>query len=87
MLCGRTEVLLYRKHLCIIQYITYLYKVYRLVHTLDIILDYVDKLMKNAIHYCLTDGKPTLPSVPPPLANAYEHPDKDTIPLFSRYKH
>ena len=44
--------------------------------------------MKKAIRYCLTDeGKPTLPSVPPPLANAYEHPDKDTIPLFSRYKH
>ena len=44
--------------------------------------------MKKAVHYCLTDeGKPTLPSVPPPLANAYEHPDKDTLPLFSCYKH
>ena len=28
--------------------------------------------MKKAIYYCLTDeGKPTLPSVPPSLANAY----------------
>ena len=44
--------------------------------------------MKKAIHYCLTDeGKPTFPSVPLPLANAYEHPDKDTVPLFSRYKY
>ena len=44
--------------------------------------------MKKAIQYCITDyNKPTLPSAPPPLASAYEHPDKDTIPLFSRYKH
>ena len=32
------------------------------------------------------DNKPILPFPPPPLASKYEHPDKDTIPLFSRYK-
>ena len=59
------------------------------MYIFDIIADYVDKLMKKAIQYCVTDdNKPTLPSAPPPpLASAYEHPDKDTIPLFSRYKH
>ena len=37
--------------------------------------------------FCKTDDdKPTLPTAPPSLASAYEHPDKDTIPLFSRYK-
>ena len=33
------------------------------------------------------DDKPALPDTPPPLASAHEHPDKDLIPLFSRYKH
>ena len=28
------------------------------------------------------DNKPTPPSSSPPLASAYAHPDKDTIPLF-----
>ena len=43
--------------------------------------------MKKAIQYCITDdNKPTFPSAPP-LASAYEHPDKNTMPLFSRYKH
>ena len=58
------------------------------MYIFDITADYVDKLMKKAIQYCITDdNKPTLPSAPPPLASAYEHADKDTIPLFSRYKH
>jgi len=44
--------------------------------------------MKKTIQFCSTDDdKPTLPIVPPPLASAYEHPDKDTIPLFACYKH
>ena len=37
--------------------------------------------------YCNDDDdKPPLPTTPPPLASAYIHPDKDHIPLFSRYK-
>ena len=46
-------------------------------------------LMQKTLQYCKTiddDDKPTLPTAPPPLARAYVHPDKDTIPLFSRYK-
>ena len=51
------------------------------------IADYVDALIKKTLHYCTTDkDKPTLPTAPPPLASAYEHPNKDHIPLFSRYK-
>ena len=43
--------------------------------------------MKKTLHFCKTDDdKLTLPTAPPFLASAYEHPDKDTIPLFSRYK-
>ena len=45
--------------------------------------------MQKTLQYCKTiddDDKPTLPTAPPPLASAYVHPDKDTIPLFSRYK-
>ena len=44
--------------------------------------------MEKALQFCIADDrdKPTLPSSPPPLASAYAHPDKDTIPLFSRYK-
>jgi len=34
----------------------------------------------------MNDDKPTLPTEPPPLASAYEHADRDTIPLFSHYK-
>lgn len=51
--------------------------------------DYVDSLMQKTLQYCKSDDdddKPTLPTAPPPLASAYTHPDKDTIPLFSRYK-
>ena len=41
------------------------------MYIFDIIADYVDKLMKKAIQYCITDdNKPTLPSAPPPLAIA-----------------
>jgi len=43
--------------------------------------------MQKTLHFCNTDDdKPTLPTVPPPLASAYKHPDKDTIPLFTLYK-
>ena len=51
--------------------------------------EYVDLLMQKTLQYCKTiddDDKATLPTAPPPLARAYVHPDKDTIPLFSRYK-
>jgi len=32
------------------------------------------------------DDTPSLPEEPPSLASQYDHPDKDLIPLFSRYK-
>ena len=52
-----------------------------------LLADYVDELMQKTLHFCtIHDDKPTLPTEPPPLASAYEHPDKDTIPLFSCYK-
>ena len=43
--------------------------------------------MLKAAELCSGEDKPTLPDSPPPLASAHEHPDKDLIPLFSRYKH
>lgn len=50
--------------------------------------EYAKELMLKAAEICsCEDDKPTLPDTPPPLASAYEHPDKDLIPLFSRYKH
>ena len=50
-------------------------------------VDYVDQLMKKTMHFFTKDDdKPPLPTPPPPLASAYTHPDKDTIPLFSRYE-
>ena len=50
--------------------------------------EYAKELMLKAAEICsCEDGKPTLPDTPPPLASAYEHPDKELIPLFSRYKH
>ena len=43
--------------------------------------------MHKTVKICLDEEhKPTLPDTPPPLASAYEHPDKDSIPRFSRYK-
>ena len=49
--------------------------------------DYVDDLLIKNLQYCQDDDdKPPLPTAPPPLASAYIHPDKDHIPLFSRYK-
>ena len=50
--------------------------------------DYVDDLIQKTLKYCKDDDddKPALPITPPPLASAYIHPDKDNIPLFSRYK-
>ena len=50
--------------------------------------DYVDDLIQKTLKYCKDDDddKPALPTTPPPLASAYIHPDKDHIPLFSRYK-
>ena len=51
-------------------------------------IEYVDELTEKTIHYCMKDDddKPTLPPHKPSLASAYIHPDKDHIPLFSRYK-
>ena len=51
--------------------------------------DYVDDLIQKTLDYCKNnedDDKPLLPTAPPSLASAYTHPDKDHIPLFSRYK-
>ena len=49
--------------------------------------EYVNTLMHKTVKICLDEeDKPTLPDTPPALASAYEHPDKDLIPLFSRYK-
>ena len=48
-------------------------------------IDYVDQLMKKTMQFFTTDeDKPSLPTPPPPLASSYT-PNKDTIPLFSRY--
>ena len=54
--------------------------------TMYYVIDYVDDLMEKTLQYCIKDDKPTLPTLPPPLASTYTHPNKDTIPLFSRYK-
>ena len=40
--------------------------------------DYVDLLMQRTLQYCKSsadDDKPALPTVPPPLASTYVHPD------------
>jgi len=47
-------------------------------------IDYVEKLMLKAVKYCAAGQKHDHSQSPPPLAGAYEHPDKDTIPSFSR---
>ena len=49
---------------------------------------YTDDLIKKVLELSMNeDDKPTLPTPPSPLASKYEHPDKESIPLFSRYKH
>lgn len=54
----------------------------------NIPIEYADALLLRTIELCThEDNKPKLPTAPPHLASQYEHPDKDTIPLFSRYKH
>ena len=51
------------------------------------LIEYVNTLMHKTVKICLDEeDKPTLPDTPPALASAYEHPDKDLNPLFSRYK-
>ena len=46
-------------------------------------LAYANQLMVKAAELCLDDGdKPDLSTAPSPLASNYEHPNKDTIPLF-----
>jgi len=43
--------------------------------------------MTKALYFVRNlDERPSLPEEPPPLASQYDHPDKDLIPLFSRYK-
>ena len=50
--------------------------------------EYAGELIKKTLEFCTNEhDKPTLPTPPSPLAAKYEHPDKETIPLFSRYKH
>ena len=45
--------------------------------------------MVKTAELCNDDSaKPDLPAPPSPLAaSCYEHPDKGTIPEFSRYRH
>jgi len=53
--------------------------------------DYANELTVKAMQLYLTAAEesqekpPQLPEALPPLASQYVHPDKDTIPLFSRY--
>ncbi|XP_065907620.1 uncharacterized protein [Dysidea avara] len=48
---------------------------------------YASELMEKAIYFIThPDERPPLPEEPPSLTSQYEHPDKDLIPLFSRYK-
>ena len=48
--------------------------------------EYANELMEKAIQLCSTNVyRSKLPEAPPPLASQCDHPDKDTIPLFSRY--
>ena len=48
--------------------------------------EYANELMEKAIQLCSTNVyRSKLPEAPPPLASQYDHLDKDTIPLFSRY--
>ena len=43
--------------------------------------------MLKAAQLCLDDSnKPDVPTALSPLASHYTHPNKNTIPLFSRYK-
>ena len=43
--------------------------------------------MSKATQICLDDSsKPDVPTVPSLPASHYTHPDKSTLPLFSRYK-
>ena len=52
-----------------------------------LLTDYADKLIKKTTEFCVDEhDKPTLATSPSPLASKYEHPDKDFIHLFSRYK-
>ena len=45
--------------------------------------EYAKELILKAAEICsCEDAKPTLPHTPPPLASAYEHPDKNLIPCF-----
>ena len=54
----------------------------------NIPIEYANALLLRNMELCThEDDKPELPTAPLPLASQYEHPDKDTIPLFSRYKH
>ena len=42
--------------------------------------------MLKAVKYCAAGEKHDYSESPPPLASAYDRPDKDMIPSFSRYK-
>ena len=48
---------------------------------------YAAQLMAKTIYFVIhPDERPPLPEEPPHLTSQYEHPDKDLIPRFSRYK-
>ena len=52
----------------------------------DIFTKYVKSLLLRTVELCThEDNRPPLPTAPSPLVSQHEHPDKDTIPLFSRY--
>ena len=52
------------------------------------LIEYVDGLLLRLTELCTyEDYKTTLSTVTQPLASQYEHPDEDTILLFSRYKY
>ena len=58
-----------------------------MLYYLSLLIAYAGELMVKTVELCLDDSdKPALPTAPSPLASRYTHPDKDTIPLFSRYK-
>ena len=53
----------------------------------DIFTEYVNTLLLRIVELCThKDNRPSLLTAPSLLASQHEHPNKDTIPLFSRIK-
>ena len=62
------------------------YKLIDLFTIADFLTEYVNSLLLRTNELCThKDNTPSLPTAPSPLASQHEHPDKDMIPLFSRY--